>query len=373
MGTKINTLFEGQTITLDDLKKKTLVVDSYNQLYMFLSSIRQPDGSLLRDSHGHVTSHLSGLFHRFTRLMQHDIKFIFVFDGKAPDLKKQERERRAAIKVEAEKKYEEAKQAEDLEAMKKYAQQTAKLTKDMLEEAKKLIKALGFPIIQAPGEGEAQAAFMVKKGDADAILSQDADSFLFGAAVVIKNLTLTGRRKKPGSYAFQEVLPERISLAENLNKLGVDQDQLIVMAILTGTDYNIGGIKGIGPHKALALIKKHGKKIGTIKRKVAIKKKPSEQSILNKIHIVKHNVEKLDEAQHKHMMSGLHKIVGSVSGKYYINYTTDSGYKKMEFFNKLPKGYYKGKDRVLYVTRLTHNGTSLIPIKYTDNNKEVKK
>jgi hypothetical protein len=120
--------------------------------------------------------------------------------------------------------------------------------------------------------------------------------------------------------------------------------------------------------------KKSAKKVGVVKhKKVAKKKKPSEQSILNKIHRVKHDVERLDEAQHKHMMSGLHKIVGSVSGKYYINYTTDSGYKKMEFFNKLPKGYYKGKDRVLYVTRLTHSGTSLIPIKYTDNNKEVKK
>jgi hypothetical protein len=43
------------------------------------------------------------------------------------------------------------------------------------------------------------------------------------------------------------------------------------------------------------------KKVGTVKRKVAKKKKPSEQSILNKIHKVKHDVERLDEAQHKHM------------------------------------------------------------------------
>jgi hypothetical protein len=133
------------------------------------------------------------------------------------------------------------------------------------------------------------------------------------------------------------------------------------------------GKSPVGKKHKKVVRKKAAKKVGTIKRKVAKKKKPSEQSILNKIHRVKHDVERLDEAQHKHMMSGLHKIVGSVSGKYYINYTTDSGYKKMEFFNKLPKGYYKGKDRVLYVTRLTHSGTSLIPIKYTDNNKEVKK
>lgn len=103
------------------------------------------------------------------------------------------------------------------------------------------------------------------------------------------------------------------------------------------------------------------------------KKKISEQSILNKIHRVKEDVNKLDEAQHKHMLGRLTKIMGSVSGKYYINYTTDSGYKKMEFFNKLPKGYYKGMDRIIYVTRLTNHGTSLIPVKLSNNDKDVKK
>lgn len=124
--------------------------------------------------------------------------------------------------------------------------------------------------------------------------------------------------------------------------------------------------------------KKTAKKVGVIKRKVvrkkvAKRKKISETGILNRIHKVKKDVDRLDEAQHKHMMSGLHKIVGSVTGKYYINYITENGYKKMEFFSKLPKGYYKGMDRIIYVTRLSNGGTALIPVKYTDNNKEVKK
>lgn len=107
--------------------------------------------------------------------------------------------------------------------------------------------------------------------------------------------------------------------------------------------------------------------------KVHKKKKISEQSILNRIHKVKEDVSKLDEAQHKHMMSGLHKIVGKVDAKYYIEYKTDMGFKKMEFFNKFPKGYYKGMDRIIYVTRLSSDGTALIPVKYTHNNKDVKK
>jgi len=69
----------------------------------------------------------------------------------------------------------------------------------------------------------------------------------------------------------------------------------------------------------------------------------------------------------------LTKIIGSVSGKYYIEYMSENGYKKMEFFNKFPKGYYKGMDRIIYVTRLSNGGTALIPLKYSDNNKDVKK
>ena len=121
MGTKITDLLEPKKISIDELKGKTIVVDAFNQLYMFLASIRQPDGSLLVDSQNAVTSHLNGLFYRFTKLMQHDIRFIFVFDGKPPQLKLQERIRRAGIKKEAELKYETAKKEDNIEDMKKFS------------------------------------------------------------------------------------------------------------------------------------------------------------------------------------------------------------------------------------------------------------
>ncbi len=264
MGSKIMELFDKQVIDLKDLKGKVLVVDTYNQLYMFLSSIRQADGTLLLDSKGEVTSHLSGLFTRFTRLMREGVRFIFVFDGKPPELKLQERHRRRAIKQSAAKAYEEAKEAKDLKEMRKYASRTSELTKDMIEDAKRLITALGMPWVQAPEEGEAQAAHIVKESDAYAVLSQDADSLMFGAPRVVRNLTITQRRKRTGAQAYQRIEPELVSLTDNLNKLGLDQDQLIVLSLLTGTDYNVGGIKGIGPKKALALVTKHGKQFDDI-------------------------------------------------------------------------------------------------------------
>ncbi len=258
MGVAITDLLNPKELKLEELKGKTLAVDTYNLLYQFLSSIRQSDGSLLVDSHERVTSHLSGLFHRITKLMTFNMKFIFCFDGKVPELKFKERERRKEIKIDAQKKFDEAAKKEDLEEMKKYAARTSRLTPEMIEDAKELILALGQCIVEAPSEGEAQASRIVANGDADYVLSQDADCLMFGAPRLIKNLTLSGKRKRPGAYAYDEISPEVLVLKDVLSELGLAQDQLIVLGILVGTDYNIGGIKGIGPKKALVLIKKHG-------------------------------------------------------------------------------------------------------------------
>jgi flap endonuclease-1 len=259
MGVKIFELVPAKEIELDSLAKKTLAVDSSLFLYQFLSTIRQRDGTLLMDSKGNVTSHLTGLFSRTVKLMQKQINLIFVFDGKPPDLKKKEKERRAGLKKEAEMKYKIAVEKKDIEEMKKYASRTAKLTPEMVEESKELIRALGLPVVQAPSEGEAQAAYLVKKDKAFAVASQDADSLMFGASRLVKNLAITGRRKKTGKLGYETVKPELIELRNVLNTLGIDNDQLIALSMLVGTDYNIGGIKGIGQKNGLKLVKKHKK------------------------------------------------------------------------------------------------------------------
>lgn len=257
MGVAITNILTSKEIKLEDLSGKVLAVDSFNVLYMFLTTIRGPDGSPLMDSKGRVTSHLVGLFSRFSNLMEKGIKFVFIFDGKAPELKREERERRKQLKVEAQKSFDEAEQQEDVENMKKYAARTSVLTKEMIEEAKQLIEAMGMPMIIAPSEGESQAAYLVKNGDAYAVMSQDADSLLSGSPRTIRNLSITGRRKMPGTHAFKNVVPELFDLSENLKELDLTNDQLIVLAILVGTDYNYGGVRGIGPKKALALVRKH--------------------------------------------------------------------------------------------------------------------
>lgn len=257
MGIQFKDLISSKEIELIDLKNKVLAVDTSNMLYQFLASIRARDGSLLMDSEGNITSHLQGLLLRTSNLMGLGVKLCFVLDGKPPELKKEERERRKEIKQEAERQYQIAKKRRELDAMKKYAARTIRLTPDLVEESAKLIEAFGLPVIQAPSEAEAQAAFIVKNKDAFAAASQDYDSLLHGAVKIVRNLSVAGKRKKAGNLAYITVTPEIISLSDNLNKLGIDQNQLIALAMLIGTDYNIGGIKGIGPVNALKLVKKH--------------------------------------------------------------------------------------------------------------------
>ena len=244
-------------ISLDELKWKVVSIDAYNALYQFLTAIRQPDGTPLMDRQGRVTSHLSGLFYRTINLAEHGIKPVYVFDGKPPEMKYIEIERRKRVKSEAVKKYEEAVKRGDTEAARRYAQMASKLTDEMVEEAKRLLDAMGIPYVQAPAEGEAQAAYMARKGDAWAAASQDYDSLLFGAPRLVRNLAITGRRKLPGKSVYVEVSPELIELDKLLKALGLTREQLIALAILVGTDYNPDGVKGIGPKTALKMVKAH--------------------------------------------------------------------------------------------------------------------
>jgi len=253
MGLQISEIVPRQEITFDDLKGKVIAVDAFNTLYQFLTTIRQPDGTPLMDSKGRITSYLSGLFYRTINLVSKGIKLVFVFDGKAPELKEATHVARAAVKEEAEARFE---TAETMEERAKYAARISYLTKEMIDESKELLDALGIPVVQAPGEGEAQAAFMAAQEKVYASASQDYDSLLFGAPKLIQNLTLATRRKT-SSGVYVNISPQMIELQKVLNSLQINREQLICLGILVGTDYNPKGVVGIGPKNALKIVKQY--------------------------------------------------------------------------------------------------------------------
>ena len=194
------------------------------------------------------------MFYRNINLLKERIKLVYVFDGKPPLKKIKELERRRIIKTESYEKYLKALEKRDFKEARKYAAMAATLEEDTVESSKTLLNLMGIPVIQAPSEGEAQASYMAMKGDVWAVGSQDYDSFLFGAPKIVRNITLTGKIKYPSKGIEVKMQPELIFLDNILKKLGVTREELVDIAILIGTDYN-EGVRGIGPKKALELIR----------------------------------------------------------------------------------------------------------------------
>jgi flap endonuclease-1 len=258
LGVDLRDLVPKTTVRLEDLSGKSIAIDAYNALYQFLAIIRQPDGTPLKDNNGRVTSHLSGLLYRTSNLVELGIKPIYVFDGKPPVLKEVEIKRRMKVKEEAMIRYERALKEGKTEEARVYAQATSHLKDYMAEDSKKLLDLMGVPWIQAPSEGEAQAAHLTKHGDSDYCASQDYDSLLFGALRFVRNVTISGRRKLPSKSIYIEVVPEVVELAQVLKECGITYEQLVDVGILIGTDFNPDGIRGLGPKTALKLIKEHG-------------------------------------------------------------------------------------------------------------------
>ena len=212
MGVQLGDLISRSKISLRDLSGKSLAIDGYNTLYQFLSIIRGLDGRPLMDKEGRVTSHLSGLLYRTANLVEVGIQPSYVFDGEPPKLKRLEIMRREEVKREATVKYRRALEEGKMEEVRTYAQATARLRDYMVSDAKRLLSLMGVPWVQAPSEGEAQAAHMAAKRDVYAAASQDYDSLLFGAPVLVRNIAISGRRKLPRRIAYVEVEPE-IALA----------------------------------------------------------------------------------------------------------------------------------------------------------------
>ena len=256
MGLQIADIVPKKEIRLEDLKGKVIAVDAFNALYQFLANIRQMDGTPLMDEKKRITSHLSGLFYRTTNLMKLGIKLVYVFDGKPPELKADTVGERIERKKEAQEKYNKAKENEDEAGMYKYSKQTVHLNQEMIDESKALLEALGIPVVQAPSEGEAQAAFMAERGDAYAVASQDYDALAFGAPRLIQNVTLAKKRKTV-TGAYVTISPSMIELDNLLKTLDISREQMICLAILAGTDFNPKGVKGIGQKKALQYVLKH--------------------------------------------------------------------------------------------------------------------
>lgn len=228
-------------------------LDASMAMYQFLIAVRSSGGegaamSQLTNEAGEVTSHLQGMFHRTIRMMEAGLKPVYVFDGKPPELKSKELDKRREGRLAAEAELKAAIESGDTEAQDKFSKRTVRATREQGDDCKRLLKLMGVPFYEAATEAEAQCAVLNKAGKLFATGTEDMDALTFGTPVLLRHLTFSEARKMP-------VL--EIHLDEVLTALEISMDSFIDLCILMGCDY-LPSIKGIGPKTAYTLVKKYG-------------------------------------------------------------------------------------------------------------------
>ena len=180
---KLRTTLEGNyrklSVRISYLCRK-VAIDASMSLYQFLIAVRQEGGAQLTTESGETTSHLMGMFYRTIRMVDNGIKPVYVFDGKPPQMKAGELEKRKEKRDEAQAALDKAKEEGDMEEVDKQNRRLVKVTKDHVEDLKVLLNHMGIPFVDAPCEAEAQCAELVKGGKVYAAGTEDMDALTFG-------------------------------------------------------------------------------------------------------------------------------------------------------------------------------------------------
>jgi flap endonuclease-1 len=222
-----------------------IAVDAHNWLYRYLTTtVKWTASEKYTTADGTEVANLIGIVQGVSRFFEEDVTPVMVFDGGPSQLKADEIESRREQRETYEEQLETAREEGDQVAIAQLESRTQRLTPTIQETSRELLELLGVPVVEAPAEGEAQAAHIVWRGDADYVGSEDYDALLFGSPLTLRQLTSKGD-------------PELMDLEATLEHHELTLEQLIDAAILIGTDFN-EGVSGIGPKTAISEITEHG-------------------------------------------------------------------------------------------------------------------
>uniref|UniRef100_A0ACD6ABK9 Uncharacterized protein n=1 Tax=Avena sativa TaxID=4498 RepID=A0ACD6ABK9_AVESA len=233
---------------VEDYRGRVIAIDASLSIYQFLVVVGRKGTDVLTNEAGEVTSHLQGMLNRTVRLLEAGMKPVFVFDGEPPDLKKKELAKRSLKRDNASKDLHRAIEVGDEDSIEKFSKRTVKMTEKHNDDCKRLLRLMGVPVVEAPGEAEAQCASLCENHKAYAVASEDMDSLTFGARRFLRHVTDLSFKKSPVT---------EFEISKVLEELGLTMDQFIDLCILSGCDY-CENIKGIGGQRALKLIREHG-------------------------------------------------------------------------------------------------------------------
>jgi flap endonuclease-1 len=234
-----------------------VAVDAHNWLYRYLTTtVRFTRSSAYTTAAGEEVANLVGIVTGVPKFLEHDLVPVFVFDGGTTSLKTAEvderREQRERYEAELEAARERDADAAELSTL---DSRTQRLTGTIQETSRGLLERLGVPVVEAPAEGEAQAAHMARRGDVDYVGTEDYDALLLGAPLTLRQLTSSGD-------------PELMRFEATLERHGLTWEQLVDVGILMGTDFN-DGVEGVGPKTAVKLVREHGDLWGALEARDA--------------------------------------------------------------------------------------------------------
>ncbi|MFW6457896.1 MAG: flap endonuclease-1 [Halodesulfurarchaeum sp.] len=246
-----------ETVPYDDLAGDVVAVDAHNWLYRYLTTtVKFTANDVYTTENGKEVANLIGVVQGLPKFFEHDLTPVFVFDGGVTELKAEEVKRRRDRREDAEQRMKEAEAAGDAIQAARLESRTQRLTDVIKETTRELLELLDVPIVEAPAEGEAQAAAMARTDpEIDYAGSEDYDTLLLGAPVTLRKLTSSGD-------------PERMDFEATLAEHEITWEQLVDVGILCGTDFN-DGLSGYGPKTALKAVKEHGDLWGVLEAEEA--------------------------------------------------------------------------------------------------------
>ncbi|MFB6142033.1 MAG: flap endonuclease-1 [Halorientalis sp.] len=234
-----------EEVAYDDLGGSVVAVDAHNWLYRYLTTtVKFTRESAYTTAGGEEVANLIGVVQGLPKFFEHDVTPVFVFDGGVTDLKEGELAERREQRERYEAELETAREEGDAETIATLESRTQRLTDTIVETTRELLGLLDVPVVEAPAEGEAQAARMARSGAVDYAGTEDYDALLFGSPRTLRQLTSKGN-------------PECMDLEATLEKHDLTWEQLVDVGILCGTDFN-EGVTGIGPKTALDAVREHG-------------------------------------------------------------------------------------------------------------------
>jgi len=232
-------------VPFDDLSGSVVAVDAHNWLYRYLTTtVRWTNDAIYTTADGEEVANLVGVVQGLPKFFEHDITPVFVFDGSVVELKDDEVAQRREEREKREERLEQAREEGDDLAVARLDSQTQRLTDTILSTTREALDLLDVPVIEAPAEGEAQAAHMAREGAVDYVGTEDYDALLLGAPLTLRQLTSKGD-------------PELMDFEATLDDHDLTWEQLVDAAILMGTDFN-EGISGYGPKTAVKAVREHG-------------------------------------------------------------------------------------------------------------------